>query len=363
MNTEGPTIDTEPLRKNLFRRGRMKRDLAALLLALAIPVTGCAALGIGQEAPSDTGASDSGPSDTGEPGTGPELTVSADELAAAFDCFEGPGDSEAAPALLIPPTLLTADETFSWNHLPWLNESRTVCTIEPPENSTADMQVSAEYVTHAIRSTYEQHGAEIDVLGFSQGGVLGRAALRFWPDTRGMVDDLVTLGSPHHGSTATHCTTEVECPPALWQMDPDAQFITELNSSQETFAEVSTTSILSTTDDTVHPATTDESGASVLAGENVRNVAVQELCADNESDHLMLGTTDPVAAALALDAFDNPGPADPERITDQVCAAQAPQVDAETAAEDLERLAAAIGETLTGTPTVAEEPRFVLPTG
>ena len=348
MNTEGPTIDTEPLRKNLFRRGRMKRDLAALLLALAIPLTGCAALDIGQEASSDTSASDSGP----------ELTVSADELAAAFACFEGPGGGEAAPVLLIPPTLLTADETFSWNHLPRLNESRTVCTIEPPENSTADMQVSSEYITHAIRGTYEQHGEEIDVLGFSQGGVLGRAALRFWPDTRDMVDDLVTLGSPHHGSTATHCTTEVECPPALWQMDPDARFITELNSPRETFAEVSTTSILSTTDDTVHPATTDESGASVLAGENVRNVAVQELCADNESDHLMLGTTDPVAAALALDAFDNPGPADPERITDQVCAAEAPQVDA----EGLERLAAAIGETLTGTPTVAEEPRFVLPT-
>lgn len=178
-----------------------------------------------------------------------------------------------------------------------------------------------------------------------------------------MVDDLVTSGSPHHGSTLTDCTTDVECPPALWQMDPDARFIAELDSPRETFAEVSTTSILSTTDDTVHPATTDESGASVLEGEKVRNVAVQEVCADNESDHLMLGTTDPVAALLVLDAFDNPGSADPERITDMACASEAPQVDAETAAEGLERMRAAIGATLTTTPTVAEEPRFTLPTG
>ncbi|MDT0330587.1 hypothetical protein [Nocardiopsis lambiniae] len=87
-----------------------------------------------------------------------------------------------------------------------------------------------------------------------------------------------------------------------------------------------------------NPVTADESGKSVLTGENVGNVAVQEPCPNNEPDHLMLGRTDPVAAALPLDVFDDPGPAAPERITDAVCHAEAPQVDAETAAEDLERM-------------------------
>ena len=44
-------------------------------------------------------------------------------------------------------------------------------------------------------------GRQIDILGHSQGGLQPRWMTRFFPHTRALVDDLVTLAAPHHGTT------------------------------------------------------------------------------------------------------------------------------------------------------------------
>lgn len=63
-----------------------------------------------------------------------------------------------------------------------------------------DIQVTGEYVVHAIRTVHQLSGRQTDVLGFSQGGMLPRWALRFWPDTRPMVNAFVALDPSNHGT-------------------------------------------------------------------------------------------------------------------------------------------------------------------
>ena len=45
----------------------------------------------------------------------------------------------------------------------------------------------------------------------------------------------------------------------------------------------------------------------------ITNIATQAVCPGDAYEHLTIGTIDPVAYALAVDALTHPGPADPAR--------------------------------------------------
>ena len=66
----------------------------------------------------------------------------------------------------------------------------------------------------------------------------------------------------------------------------------------------------------------DDSGSSSLhtGRGDITNVALQDVCPADASEHLAIGTYDPVAYALAVDALTHPGPAEPLRIDPDVCA-------------------------------------------
>lgn len=89
----------------------------------------------------------------------------------------------------------------------------------------------------------------------------------------------------------------------------------------------------------------------------IANVAVQEICPANTSEHLNVGTTDPVAAALALDALDHDGPAKLSRIAATVCAQPyMPGVDPVTGPADLAAAAAQLADSTANFPH-SDEPR------
>jgi hypothetical protein len=147
--------------------------------------------------------------------------------------------------------------------------------------------------------------------------------LRFWPDTRAMVDDVIGMAGTNHGTTTLGACVvgQTRCPPADWQQAADANFIRALNSGAETFAGISYTEIYTHTDEVVQPNSSAANSSSSLrtgAGE-IANIATQQICPLDLDEHLLIGTVDPVAYALVMDALNHPGPADPARIGAGAC--------------------------------------------
>ena len=162
-----------------------------------------------------------------------------------------------------------------------------------------DIQARGDYIAYAIRQMYARGGRRISILGHSQGGMVMRWALRFWPDTRGMVDDVIGMAGTNHGSVIVPALCVPSCAPALWQQRDSANFYAALNSGAETFAGISYTEIYSHTDEFVQPALDDSGTSSLHTGDGrITNVAVQDICPTDSPDHLLVGTLDAVTAAF-----------------------------------------------------------------
>jgi triacylglycerol esterase/lipase EstA (alpha/beta hydrolase family) len=301
------------------------RYLVAIVVALAVAVAGAGA------APGSALARTFAPVDH----PGPALDVPAAKLAASLKCSPGFGRATREPVLLVPGTGITAAQEFSWNYEPALSDLGIEwCGVTFPDSGNDDMQVNGEYVVYAIRTMYRLAGHRIAIYGHSQGGMVPRWALRFWPDTRTMVDDVVGAAGPNHGTIVANaaCNGTRPCQPSDWQSKTTSNFIAALNSGQETFPGISYTEIYSHYDEEVQP-NQNSSGTSSLhgGGGQITNVAVQDVCPDDTSEHLALGSYDPVTWTLLLDALNHPGPAVPSRVGLTPCTEQfMPGVDPAT---------------------------------
>ena len=255
---------------------------------------------------------------------GPKLTVPTATLKAALECTATSPIRRLQPVLLNPATGVTVDENFSWNYeRAFIAQKRPWCAIHMPDHTLGDIQVAGEYLVHAIRTMRAKSTRDIAVLGHSQGGMSMRWALRFWPDTRSKVDDVIGMAASNHGTTVLpSCVVGLtSCLPAVWQQMDEAEFIKALNSGAETFKGVSYTQIYTRTDEVVQPNNDSATGSSALrtgAGA-ITNVATQDVCPLDVYEHLMIGTIDPAAYALAMDALNHAGPAKPSRISGSVC--------------------------------------------
>jgi len=145
--------------------------------------------------------------------------------------------------------------------------------------------------------------------------------------------------------TVQACQTE-GCPPADWQQIYQSPFIRALNSDAETFPGIAYTEIWTHTDEVVQP-NGDAATASAAVhggGGQVTDIATQQICPADPDEHLLIGTVDPVAYALAVDALTHAGPADPKRISSAVCSEPyMPGVDPLNAQTYLQGLAGAPG--------------------
>jgi hypothetical protein len=292
---------------------------------------------------------------------GPPLDLPAASLRAALSCTSGVSDAGRNPILLVPGTNLDPPSNYSWNYerafaaLRW-----PYCTVTLPSHAMGDIQVAGEYVVYALRTMAAQAGRRVDVLGYSQGGMLPRWALRFWPDTRALVGDLVGLDPSNHGTLDTDVICHLACPPAYWQQASTSNFTRALNSGVETFAGIDYTVAYSRTDEIVVPNLTAEGASSLhTGGGRIENVAVQQVCPLDVSEHLAMGTYDPVGYALAVDAFTHSGPADPARIPRSVCGqAFQPGVNPATFATDFAGTLGAIGSAFVAAPETTAEPKL-----
>ena len=300
---------------------------------------------------------------------GPALSVPPAQLKASLVCQSGVSHAKVEPVLLNPATGVTVDQNFNWNWEPALTRLGIPwCAYNAPGHTLADIQTSGEYLVYAIRTMHAMAGRRIAVMGHSQGGMSMRWALRFWPDTRSMVDDVIGFSGSNHGTTALppgYCQID-GCEPASWQQSASAHFIAALNSGAETFPGISYTEIWTHTDEVVQPNGSAATASAALhtGGGRITDVATQDVCPADVYEHLSIGTVDPVAYALAVDALTHPGPADPGRIPSSVCSQTLmPGVDATNANTYGQLLAGAPGllsvtspVSLVGVPTVKSEP-------
>jgi predicted esterase len=268
-------------------------------------------------APATAGAADYAPVDR----PGPALTVPQADLNASLECSPGVDHASRAPVLLLHGTGSNPKDNWSWTYEPAFDKIGVPwCALTSPDHANGDIQVNGEYVVNAIRTMYARAGRKIAVVGHSQGGMVPRWALRFWPDTRGMIDDVIGFAATNHGTTQAKLTCNPTCSASTWQQRDDSNFIKALNSFQESFPGISYTEIYTHTDEIVTP-NNDSNGSSSIhgGGGQITNVATQDICPLDLNEHLAIGTVDPVAYALAIDALDHTGPADPSRISPLTC--------------------------------------------
>jgi triacylglycerol lipase len=250
---------------------------------------------------------------SGSSDEGPPLSI---DSSAAEASIAAPSSLDGAPVLLVHGTDSSTRESWTTNYVPALSAAGfSVFTIDLPNRAVIDIQVSSEYVVYAIRRIFAITGKRVALVGHSQGGLELRWAQRWWPDTRDMVGDVVSLATPQHGTFVAGLDCVVPCNPAVWQMRIKARFLAALNRGDETPGPADYTSIFSANDELVQP----ELPTSTAALEGASNVLVQDVCPGRPVNHVGM-VRDAVVFALVLDALQHAGPADPARVPLRTCA-------------------------------------------
>jgi pimeloyl-ACP methyl ester carboxylesterase len=258
---------------------------------------------------------------------GPPLETPVGTLQQAVACSGDLSRAQRDPVLLVHGTFADSDINWSWNYgeaLPARGEP--TCTVDLPDLSAGDIQVSTEYVVYAIRAMARESDRKVAVIGFSQGGLEARWALRWWPDLRRRVSDLIMLNTPNQGSIFSDglCTAAYSCAASMYQMRSDSDFLAALNRGRQAVGAVPSTAIVTNDDATfVLP----QQGELTGMGRDVTSAAVQDLCPDHhfqpaEFAHVSLAFDGP-AYAIATDALDHKGPAKLSRIDAGAACSQA----------------------------------------
>lgn len=172
---------------------------------------------------------------------------------------------------------------------------------------------------------------KVAVIGISQGGLLPRFALSYWPDLRRKVSDLLAVAAPQHGApprlqlgeivVSEGCSEATPCKPAVWQQERGSKLLDVLNGRpDETPGRVSYTTVRSLTDETVRPTSGKRPTAAL---EGARNILIQDVCPGRETTHVG-SLVDSVTFAALFDAVETKGKgkkgaAKPSRLPADVC--------------------------------------------
>jgi pimeloyl-ACP methyl ester carboxylesterase len=225
---------------------------------------------------------------------GPAITVPTSKLRAAVECSGSLVKAQKAPVLLIPGTFGSGRINWGWNYqklLPTLGHP--ACTVTFPADGAGDIQASTPYAVWAIRMMARKSGRKVVVIGHSQGGLEARWALRWWPDLRTDVSQVITLAAPNGGALYPdqHCGAPDSCAASLYQMRSTSNFLTSLNRGHTLTWGIPWTAI-GTTSDTVFvlPPQARLRGA--------QNLTVQDLCPGHEVGHVNLAYDGPTSAIV-----------------------------------------------------------------
>lgn len=260
----------------------------------------------------------------------PPMQTTQVQQAEALHCtpFEHP---DKPPVLLVHGTAVTGTEQFTFFYAPQLvAKGFDVCIVTYPDRGLGDMQVSAEFVVNALNTIYAQTGRKVAMIGHSQGALMPRWAIKFFPSARQALAEFVLIAGPNHGTSIAFGAALLESvfgllgldhlpigplPGVFYQFAPGSDFVTALNAGDETPGDIDYTNLYTVFDELVRPVKPVPTAALDFGQDNpqVTNILLQDVCPGHLSEHITIGTADPLAFALALDAISNPGPADFQR--------------------------------------------------
>src|SRR3954447_25217207 len=190
---------------------------------------------------------------------------------------------------------------------------REVAVVDPPGDGTGDLNATADVLAQTARAAIARTGAQsVDVVGYSAGGVIAR----LWIADGGasVVRRVVTLGSPHHGTTLADLAGTVapdQCPEGCQQLATDSTLLAGLNARDETPGGPTWVSLWTTQDETVTPPDSARLDGAL-------NLPVQSVCADARVGHSDLPRNplvqQIVLAELAAEAPVELGPEDCARL-------------------------------------------------
>lgn len=290
--------------------------------------------------------------------TGPRLSVAQVDLEQSLVCPQDVSSVDRDVVILVPGTTIDPRTNFGFT---WMREFEALgfpyCYVITPDHSMGDIQVTSEYVVHAIREVHRRSDRKVAVIGHSQGGTNPRWALRWWPDLRSKVSDYIGLApSAHGGDNVSLMCDNLSCQPAMWQQRYESNFIQAMNSGGETFPGIDYT-VAWTDYDQFLTAPGKLIGGEPTRIDGATNIRIQDICPGNTNDHVAIGVYDPVAYAIMIDALTHRGPADPARIDRAVCGqVLPPHVDPVMFPANYAKVWSEIGTQLALSPKVAAEP-------
>jgi hypothetical protein len=245
--------------------------------------------------------------------------VSRPKLAAALHCTPGVDHAKRTPLMLVTGTGASGAEAYAIGKGALDAAGFPVCYVDFPRFTTGDMQIAVQYLVYGLRTMAARAERKVAVFGISQGGVLPRVALTYWPSLRAKVSDVVAAAGTQHGTTlfTPALCKPAGCIPAAWQQAAGSLFLRALNAQpDETPGPTAWTTVRSRTDEVVRP-TTGRHPTSALEG--AANVLIQAVCPGRVVSHIGTGV-DSVTYALIQDAIAHPGPAKASRLPRDVCA-------------------------------------------
>jgi triacylglycerol lipase len=186
---------------------------------------------------------------------------------------------------------------------------RDATVVSLPGDGTGDLALSANALGKAVDAALARTGdRSVDLVGYSAGGIV----VRLWvaDGHADVVRRVVTLGSPHHGTSLADLAATLapgQCPVACVQLTSDSAVLARLNAGDETPAGPTWVSIWTTQDSTVTPP-----DSARLAG--ALNLPVQSVCARAQVTHGELPTA-PLVQQMVLSEL-RAGPPVPLNATD-----------------------------------------------
>ena len=284
----------------------------------------------------------------------PRLIVSPSKLRSSLFCQESVTNTSRTPVLLVTGTGVDGSEAWPDGlQVSLVRAGVPSCYVNFPQHTTGDIQIAVQYLVHAIRAVRQRARRDLAVYGISQGGLLPRLALTYWPSLRARVSDAVLLAGSQHGTTvlgslAVGCSPNCRFPAAVWQQAAGSSLLKALNrrGRDETPGPTSWTTVRTLNDEIVQP-TSGPDPTSALTGAS--NLVIQGICPGRVTDHIGIAV-DSVSYAALRDAMTHRGPARASRMKQTVCRRPyAPGLDPErTRARIQDHYAVAAPRTLQG---------------